>query len=769
MRKIPYPILFGCIAICGLQSLLAQPAIPNSSFEAGMEGWEEPVIVPRAGQKPGKNTISITNKDAYDGKQSLLFEVGSWSPDITVTSKLIPLPKGDRYQQVKIWLLYRGDIHREFGGRVQLYDADRKPIPNTLEERKGTFLADGDWFPIFIAFEAIPKAEYFTVQLFWSKGNGTLAFDAIELEPVAGPATTKTGYTLSELSNDNQTVWVANAQEKIYPDATKPEANGTSVQMSGARGESYSVQLVYQPKAEAQDLKVSVGELVNSGGGKLPASVVDVRYVTDVNVKSDMQQFGRGGMTPDPIETAAPAILPAGKPQSIWLTAIIPRDAGAGTYSTDLQLSTSSGTISVPLKLEVFDFEIPKVPALHTNSAASDARGARPELRKRLLANRMTSEIGYEDGILSLNVELNPDGTVRVDWAPWDKAMEQYIADGMTSFYVPRLQFGCIYEMYGQGVWLPVKRGDKGIVKYPSPEWKKAVSSYITQMYDHLQQKGWLDMAQWQIWDEPMGVERRGIVREIAALIKKSAPKAEVTVTGWPVEPNDPNIDIWVPPKKLYDSRMRKISKEEFWVYDNDLAIIDNPAGLTKMRNIGWWMWNNDITGLLWWRVTYGWANKPYENLSPYPKSNGNGLMFYPGRDGDKTKVTDSTRVAAYRAAINDYDYFTLLAQAQDAAVKKSGTSGQSGKDLVKVLISAGLDKNNPETFEQLRMLAAKMIELLKQNPAQALKLTPDFWEKKEAHYTGKPASDASQVIELILQDGVKFSIQPVQISETKK
>jgi hypothetical protein len=187
------------------------------------------------------------------------------------------------------------------------------------------------------------------------------------------------------------------------------------------------------------------------------------------------------------------------------------------------------------------------------------------------------------------------------------------------------------------------------------------------------------------------------------------------------------------------------------------------------MRNIGWWSWQNDITGLLWWRVTYGWNKDPYNNLSPYPKSNGNGLMFYPGRDGDKTKVTDSTRIAAYRAAVNDYDYFTLLAQAQDAALKKAGTAGQSGKELVKTLIAAGLDKNNPELFEQIRLLTAKMIDLLKKNPDLALKLAPDYWEKKEAHYTGKLASPVSSAIELTLLDGAKFVITPLQSSQTKQ
>lgn len=262
-------------------------------------------------------------------------------------------------------------------------------------------------------------------------------------------------------------------------------------------------------------------------------------------------------------------------------------------------------------------------------------------------------------------------------------------------------------------------------------------------MYAHLQQKGWLKNAVWEIWDEPMGKEKRAIVRDIAAQVRQNAPDATIMVTGWPTDPVDPNIDIWCPQQSLYQPQLRQLSKGDFWIYNNGLFIIDNPVGLTKMRNEEWWMWDNDITGLLWWSITYGWNGDLYNNLTPYPKQNGQGFLFYPGPDGDKSKVIDSMRIAAYRAGVNDYDYFTLLAHAQDAAVQTLYLAGKapSGKELVKVLLSAGMDKNDPDLLEQIRNFTARLIVLMKNQPSVVLKLKDDYWRTRTLEGFAKPGT----------------------------
>lgn len=715
----------------------------NSSFEEGMKDWQPPVIKPMPGQKPGNNSVTLTSEKTHDGKQALQFDVGSWSPSITVRSQLQPLINNAPYQQVRLWDLYEGARGRQFGARVQLYDAQRNPLPGNIFTGNGSYIPDGDWFPITINFDVPPEARYYTVELFWAAGTGKVTFDDISLSAIAAPVAVKTGYTLAALSNAQHTLWTASALEKVYPGATPPQATGTQLNISAAQGESQSVQLIFKPQNMQNNLAVSVSDLKSLDGTKiLSATNIDIRYVGNVDVKGDVAQFGRGGLTPDPLFPTAPDAVNAGKPQSLWITANVPRDAAPGIYTTSVHLKTAQEQIAIPLKLEVFDFALPEQPALKTIAFSNGmASSARDTMRRHLLANRITTEIGYGGGVQSLSLALNPDNTVTVDWAPWDAAMQKYFSDGMDQFLVPCLLFGDISSMYGDGVWQYVKKS--GAVKYGTPEWRTAVASYVQQMYAHLQQRGWLKNAVWEIWDEPMGKEKRAIVRDIAALVRQNAPEAKIMVTGWPTDPVDPNIDIWCPQQSLYQPQLRQLSKGNFWIYNNGLFSIDNPVSLTKMRNQAWWMWNNDITGLLWWSITYGWNGDLYNNLTPYPKQNGNGFLFYPGVDGDKSKVIDSMRIAAYRAGVNDYDYFTLLADAQDAAIERNHLSGKvpSGKELVDVLLSAGIDKNDPDLLEQIRNFTARLIVFTKHNPNIALKLAPDYWRTSELKGYIKPGT----------------------------
>jgi len=77
---------------------------------------------------------------------------------------------------------------------------------------------------------------------------------------------------------------------------------GNDISLSAARGESQSVQLVYKPNAAQNALSVSADDLKSTDGTKVLSSKnIDIRYVGYVDVKSNVSQFGRGGLTHDPL------------------------------------------------------------------------------------------------------------------------------------------------------------------------------------------------------------------------------------------------------------------------------------------------------------------------------------------------------------------------------------------------------------------------------------------------------------------------------------
>jgi len=769
MKKVLLlPALFICFSAGNARRASAQNVI-NNSFESDMQGWQAPVIKPRPGQKPGRMDVNIVAAPAHqvhEGKQALQIDTEAWSPSITMKSDFRPLPDNASYQQLQYWQYYQGAPQRKFGARVQLYTSAKTPIENALYDIPGDAHSDQEWMSRRTSFFIPQDARYYTVELYWAVGRGKVTFDDISLSPIAPFAAVKTGYSLPQLTNAQHTLWVASAQEKIYPDATRPQSEGTNISLSAAQGESQSVQLIYQPQSARSGLAVSIDDLKSQSDAKvLSANNINIHYVGDVDVKDNTSRFGRGGLTPDPLLAQPRADLAAGKPQSIWITAAVPRDAAAGIYLSTLHLKTAQEQIEIPLRLEVFDFAIPEKPVLETNAHSMVPPGEkgkkmRYNLRAHLLTNRITSEIGYGmEGTQGLTLALNPDNTVAVDWTAWDASMEKYFSQGMDQFLVPRLLFGSMGGMYNKGVWTAVGADNK--ITYGTPEWRTAVGSYVQQMYVHLKEKGWLQHAIWELWDEPRGAEMRGKLRDIAALVRANAPDAKIMVTNWPAPPYDPNINIWCVPTVNYQPDFPQETNAEFWTYNNGLYTIDLPYGLTAMRNLTWWMWDNNITGALWWNITdgFGMGAKRYTNVAGQLNHNGNGFLFYPGADGDLTRVVDSMRVAAYRAGVNDYDYFTLLAQAQDAAIAKSHLSNQmpSGRELVKVLLSAGVDKNDPNLLEQIRFLTARLIVFLHQHPGVALQLDNNYWTSKQASAMG---SGFSQKVLLTLGDKSTFTVQ---------
>ncbi len=742
MKKALLASLLGAALSTSCAQNVNAQATWNSSFEQGWNDWQKPVITSPENAVMG-DAVEISKQHVKDGKQSLQLISNNDKTQILVKSQPQPLLENAKFQMVYLWFLYEGGRSRKFGAQVQLYDADHNPIPNTLVANDGSYLPVGEWFPIGLQIKPPENARFYTVEFYWKSGDGKVTFDDITIKPIVAQQAVQTGYALPAVSSPAHDVWVANQIEKIYPDAAVPKTTGSQIEMSAARGESQSIQLVYKPKAAQTTLTAWADDLKETKTGKtLPGKTIDVRYVTNVEVKWGIAQFGRGGPTPDPLLPTGPETVNANAPQSIWLTAEVPRDATPGIYKTQVQIQTSEGQIAVPLQLEVFDFALPETSSLKTMAITQHTNPiARKALRKRLVANRMTSEISWGGGVQNLAISANPDGTVKIDWAAWDAIMEEFFADGMQYFVVPNILFGGIAGF---------DRADKRWpyitnipLVYGTLEWDKAVASYCAQMHEHLKQKGWLEYSIWNIWDEPMGLPLRDVVRHIATVVRQSAPEAKIMVTGWPVEKLDENIDIWSPQQGLYDAKLHQISGRESWVYNNGLYLIDLPYGLTNMRNQAWWMWNNNITGKLWWGTAYGWNNDLYGNLLQNSNQNGQGFLFYHGPNKDVNQVVDSMRIAAYRAAVNDYDYFTLVANAQDTAVKRLGNKAAvpSGRETVKTLIAAGEGKNNPNTLQEIRNLTARLITLLRQNPDVVLKLAPDYWQTKELAGQAKPGA----------------------------
>jgi len=161
-------------------------------------------------------------------------------------------------------------------------------------------------------------------------------------------------------SSEQVGVWWASCGWKIGRDCPLPQAKGEAISIRAAKNEAEAAQLVIRPKAAIQGLAVTPGVLTGPAGATIPASCVEVLEVRYVNVTRTTDRSSVAGYWPDPLPPLAKSLdLEAGKNQPFWVRVHVPREARAGVYTGRIDLAADGFRLAVPLKVEVYDFELP--------------------------------------------------------------------------------------------------------------------------------------------------------------------------------------------------------------------------------------------------------------------------------------------------------------------------------------------------------------------------------------------------------------------------
>jgi hypothetical protein len=184
-------------------------------------------------------------------------------------------------------------------------------------------------------------------------------------------------------------VWVASGLARVG----KTEAPGmvSSIDVSGARGEIVDAQIiVHAPPSGLTDVNVSASDLTAPDGGTIPASSIALYREYYVTV-TGTANYGGGsnaplgsGTYPEPLipfndpETGAAlcdssaalkacdAKIIAGENQPYWIDISIPRGTAispSGAYTGNISVTSTQGTVTVPVALTVWNFELPAQPS----------------------------------------------------------------------------------------------------------------------------------------------------------------------------------------------------------------------------------------------------------------------------------------------------------------------------------------------------------------------------------------------------------------------
>src|SRR5882672_4027123 len=231
----------------------------------------------------------------------------------------------------------------------------------------------------------------------------------------------------SQSSSSAFPVWVAPGLIRVGK--TDAPGKASSITLSSARGETVDTQVIVQgPSGGLTNVNVSASALTGPGGASLPAASFTLYREYYLTV-TGTANYGGGsnpplgsGTYPEPLipfndpQTGAAlcgssATLKAcnssispGQNQPYWMDISIPRGSTVtppGTYSGNISITADQGTVTVPVTLTVWNFELPMQPSeLTLWTLWSPAAGnTTTTLARALMRNKVRSWVDSAENV----------------------------------------------------------------------------------------------------------------------------------------------------------------------------------------------------------------------------------------------------------------------------------------------------------------------------------------------------------------------------------
>ncbi len=524
------------------------------------------------------------------------------------------------------------------------------------------------------------------------------------------------------------TLWECVSTFKVMRDTKPPSNKIQAVQLSAAKNEYEPFQLVLRPSKQLSNVKVTPHTLVGPKGAKLDAWNIGVRVVEYVDVKEPTSADVSPGEYPDPLPEFTSMTAIKGVNNPIWLTVYVPPKTAPGDYKGTVDI-TADGMkkLSVPVKLRVWNFELPTVSALRTAygcyiGKAAEYQGATTREQRRKLVelynmdfwrHRVAPYAPYAEYGIKGTVT---DGKLTLDFSDFDVAIQKFFPM-FNSFNLPG---------FGMGDTAGLNFGD---------DYDQLKVEYMRMVTEHLVNKGQIAKAYNYITDEPTEEQYKSVT-QAAELCRMADQRIKVLLTEQVEQPLIGAVDIWVPVLPAYDeakSKARQAAGEEVWwyvccgphhPYPNNF--IDYPA--IDHRILHWITWRYGVNGVLYWSANY-WRDNPWETSMSYTPDgkgkwgNGDGQLLYPPvKTKSDTFVAKgpvpSIRWEMIREGVEDYDYFKILSDRVKKNQAKGGPAVAKGQEALKLVDSCAQSRTqycqDPAKLESVRAQVAEAIEGLK-------------------------------------------------------
>ena len=432
------------------------------------------------------------------------------------------------------------------------------------------------------------------------------------------------------------------------------------VVLAAARGEHESAQiLVFSPRQPLEDVRLAASALTAEGGGTIPVEhtlFCPVGYVCFTRP----YDLALHGWWPDPIHSYTDVLTVAQHDlQTLWFRVHVPRDAAPGTYTGTLSLTPGNGpAYEIPVSLEVWDFELPRMPNLPV------VMGCRREVDFEL-------DYGFNPG--------NIYGTLDAGDL---KNAEEWAARGVTAInltYVnPR--------------------------ELPSEEQMNEMLDTIGKQLEVLESFGLREAAYCYMFDEAKP-DRWPVIRAVTKTLKERFPDLKLLTTShdatFGVKSGLDAIDAWCPGLWHHDyakaQQARTNGKEVWWyVCNSPMKPLPNlyllNSAIDTRQLMGFMAFAMATDGFLYWSVLKDWKSGPVRGIyDPDYKLTGflgDGNLYEQGPDG----AMPSVRIEAMRDGLEDYDYLHLARERMEELKRQNISAPELGRqaDEVRPLFSPG-------------------------------------------------------------------------------
>ncbi|MCK9222544.1 MAG: DUF6067 family protein [Limnochordia bacterium] len=458
-------------------------------------------------------------------------------------------------------------------------------------------------------------------------------------------------------------VWVANNCQKILRDQLPPQERNMAINLEAAKNEYEGAQVIIRAMdSKLSNVSVSISDLVDEGAviSSEHISVYKQHYMQITTPTTDFPP----GWYPDaliPITADSYFDVEAGVNQGVWLTVKIPKGIPAGSYEGTLNISGDSIEESLPIRLSVWDFELPDENHSKTSSATwwDQLLVGHPGIYRgsqefyELLRNYYNFFLDYRISSMDLPID--------------DRYMDGYVSTAEQYINDPR------------------------VTSYRIPYYTDLMRTH--RLVKKLKDNDLLEKGFFYVIDEPTP-SMFDSINQTGKKIKSIDPELKHLVTMDINEAVMDSVNTWCTILTSWMGEYPQVARELQQKNDNSIwwYTCVNPKRpfpsyhiddyLIGARILSWMQKAHNVEGNLYWAVNIyqkydldkGYISRDiWNDPLAFPGANGDGYLVYPGTEYGINGPIGSIRLEAIRDGNEDYEYLWLLERRMEAVAKELG------------------------------------------------------------------------------------------------